>query len=137
MLSTPWDQRKNVYDFIIIGSGYGGAITAARLATAKLTPQPSICILERGKEWEPGTFPESTPDVIGATRSGRVDGAAVPTSINTVRAVASALASSLSVDGSSPSRSDNAALASMRGSRTSGDSGSGSGITMSMPIAAG
>jgi cholesterol oxidase len=69
MLSTPWEQRKNVYDFIIIGSGYGGAITAARLATAKLNPQPAICILERGKEWEPGTFPESTPDVIGATRS--------------------------------------------------------------------
>ena len=33
MLSTPWEQRKNTYDFVIIGSGYGGAITAARLAT--------------------------------------------------------------------------------------------------------
>jgi len=69
MLATPWEQRKNTYDFIIIGSGYGGSITAARLATAKLNPKPSICILERGKEWEPGTFPESAPDVIGATRS--------------------------------------------------------------------
>src|SRR5690242_1653123 len=68
MLSTPWEQRKPAYDFVIIGSGYGGAITAARLATANLNPKPSICILERGKEWEPGKFPETTADVVGATR---------------------------------------------------------------------
>src|SRR5438270_964944 len=69
MLSTPWKQRAGRYDFVIVGSGYGGAITAARLATANLNPKPSICVLERGKEWEPGTFPETTADVIGATRS--------------------------------------------------------------------
>ena len=69
MLSTPWEQRKSSYDFIIIGSGYGGAITAAHLATANLNPKPSICILERGKEWQPGDYPETTPGVIGATRS--------------------------------------------------------------------
>src|SRR5690242_4026951 len=69
MLSTPWEKRKSAYDFVIVGSGYGGAITAARLATANLNPKPSICVLERGKEWEPGTFPETTADVIGATRS--------------------------------------------------------------------
>src|SRR6476469_7759630 len=68
MLSTPWNQRAKRYDFVVIGSGYGGAITAARLATANLNPKPSICILERGKEWEPGTFPETTADVVGATR---------------------------------------------------------------------
>ena len=60
MLATPWEQRKSAYDFIIIGSGYGGAITAARLATADLNPKPSICILERGKEWQPGDYPETT-----------------------------------------------------------------------------
>ena len=68
-LSTPWNQRAPRYDFIVIGSGYGGAITAARLATANLNPKPSICILERGKEWKPGDFPESTVDVVGAARS--------------------------------------------------------------------
>jgi cholesterol oxidase len=68
MLSTPWEQRKKTYDFVIIGSGYGGAITAARLATADLNPKPSICVLERGKEWEPGTFPETFGDVLGAAR---------------------------------------------------------------------
>jgi cholesterol oxidase len=69
MLATPWEQRAKRYDFVIVGSGYGGAITAARLATANLTPKPSICVLERGKEWEPGSFPETTGDVLGAVRS--------------------------------------------------------------------
>ena len=69
MLSTPWEQHKTAYDIVIIGSGYGGAITAARLASAALTSKPSICILERGQEWAPGTFPETLGDVVGATRS--------------------------------------------------------------------
>src|SRR5947207_11883085 len=69
MLRTPWEQHKPAYDFVIIGSGYGGAITAARLATANLNPKPSICILERGREWEPGKFPETPGDVLLQTRS--------------------------------------------------------------------
>ncbi len=69
MLSTPWAQRKNKYDFVIIGSGYGGAISAARLAAANLNPKPSVCILERGKERQPGEFPETLAGVIGETRS--------------------------------------------------------------------
>jgi cholesterol oxidase len=69
MLATAWEQRQSAYDFVVIGSGYGGAISAARLATANLNPKPSICILERGKEWQPGQFPDSLADVVGATRS--------------------------------------------------------------------
>jgi len=69
MLSTPWEQRKTSYDIVVIGSGYGGAITAARLATADLNPKRSICVLERGKEWQPGEYPEAPLDVAGATRS--------------------------------------------------------------------
>ena len=69
MLSKAWAARSGQYDFIIIGSGYGGAITAARLATGGLNPQPSICILERGKEWQPGDYPETPLDVVGETRS--------------------------------------------------------------------
>ena len=68
-LSTPWEQRKTRYDFVVIGSGYGGAITAARLAAADLNPKPSVCILERGKEWAPGDYPETIEGVLGATRS--------------------------------------------------------------------
>ena len=53
-LAQSWNQRRpDGYDIVIIGSGYGGAITAARLATANWAgPKPSLCILERGKEWE-------------------------------------------------------------------------------------
>ena len=69
MLGTPWEQRKTAYDVVVIGSGYGGAISAARLAAADLNPKPAVCILERGKEWQPGTFPETITDVLGATRS--------------------------------------------------------------------
>src|SRR5436190_17233352 len=69
MLQTPWNEHKNRYDFVIVGSGYGGAITAARLAQANLNPKPSVCILERGKEWVPGTFPETPLDGARELRS--------------------------------------------------------------------
>ncbi|HEY2385262.1 MAG TPA: GMC family oxidoreductase, partial [Terriglobia bacterium] len=69
MLTTPWEQRSSKYDFVIIGSGYGGAIAAARLASAALSPKPSVCILERGKEWQPEDFPETLAEVAGSTLS--------------------------------------------------------------------
>jgi cholesterol oxidase len=57
MLAKDWNQRQKSYDVVIIGSGYGGAITAARLSGAGL--KKSICILERGKEWPVGNFPDA------------------------------------------------------------------------------
>src|SRR5215471_20701687 len=69
MLATPWEERRSKYDFLVIGSGYGGAIAAARLASAVLSPKPSVCILERGKEWQPEDFPETLPDVVGSALS--------------------------------------------------------------------
>ena len=68
MLSIPWEQRQPTYECVVIGSGYGGAITAARLSAALNKPH-ALCILERGKEWEPGTFPNDVPGVITHTRS--------------------------------------------------------------------
>jgi cholesterol oxidase len=44
------------FDVLIVGSGYGGAVCAARLA-AERRPGVRIAILERGREWMPGTFP--------------------------------------------------------------------------------
>lgn len=67
MLSKEWKQRKTTYDFIIIGSGYGGAITAARLTAA--TPSPSVCLLERGREWEVGKFPDDVGEVARSVRN--------------------------------------------------------------------
>jgi len=65
MFSTNWLQRKKSYDVVVVGSGYGGAITAARIATADLPAKPTVCVLERGKEWWPGNnpFPDTLRDV--------------------------------------------------------------------------
>lgn len=56
--SAPW-----MYDIVVIGSGYGASICAARLAS-KLRPGKKLCMLERGKEWIPGTFPSKLPQLI-------------------------------------------------------------------------
>lgn len=45
------------FDVLIVGSGYGGAVCAARLAEARRRGV-RIGIVERGREWVPGTFPE-------------------------------------------------------------------------------
>jgi cholesterol oxidase len=45
------------FDVLIIGSGYGGAVCAARLAAHRRSGV-KIAVLERGREWVPGTFPQ-------------------------------------------------------------------------------
>jgi len=63
-LARPWSERRpDGYDVVIIGSGYGGAIAAARLATADWPDgRPAVCVLERGREWLPGQFPDRLLD---------------------------------------------------------------------------
>jgi cholesterol oxidase len=70
-LASDWNQRRaDGYDVIVIGSGYGGAVTAARLATAQWpNSKPSICILERGKEWLPGQFPDKLEGAVKESRN--------------------------------------------------------------------
>lgn len=46
------------FDIIVIGSGYGASIMAARLAE-KMRPGVRLALMERGAEWRPGDFPES------------------------------------------------------------------------------
>ena len=43
------------YEVVVIGSGYGGSISANRLARAG----KSVCILERGREILPGEYPDT------------------------------------------------------------------------------
>lgn len=59
MLATDHAQLKDYYDILIIGSGYGGAITAARLGYAnhQAGKRLSIAILERGVEYSTGIYP--------------------------------------------------------------------------------
>jgi cholesterol oxidase len=53
-IATPIDRMSEEYDVVVVGSGYGGAINASRLARAGL----KVCLLERGDERQPGDFPE-------------------------------------------------------------------------------
>ena len=66
-LSNQWSERQAAYDFIIVGSGYGGSITAARLANSP--SKPSICILERGKEWPVGSFPDKLDEALAKAKT--------------------------------------------------------------------
>src|SRR5207302_8771687 len=66
ILANSWsDRRPDGYDAVVVGSGYGGAITAARLANAAVSPKLSVCILERGQEWPVGEFPDNLGDILG------------------------------------------------------------------------
>ena len=53
---------KSLYDVVIIGSGFGGAINACRCAQAGR----SVCILERGRRWKKTEFPRTTSQVAHA-----------------------------------------------------------------------
>jgi cholesterol oxidase len=64
-LSNSVGELKDRYGIVVIGSGYGGSITAAKLAAAG----HEVCILERGKEWIPGGFPDELGEVVAQMRT--------------------------------------------------------------------
>ena len=49
------DGKPAEFDVVVIGSGYGGAVAAARFAEVGL----KVLVLERGKEYVPGEFPNN------------------------------------------------------------------------------
>lgn len=65
-LGSPLSELVNRWDTVVVGSGYGGAVIAARLAGGG-----SLCVLERGKEWTLGSFPDTFSSVLGSVRTSR------------------------------------------------------------------
>jgi cholesterol oxidase len=47
---------KHRYEAIVVGTGFGGAVAACRLAQAGV----AVAVLERGRRFEPGSFPRPT-----------------------------------------------------------------------------
>ena len=58
-LSRPLSSMQRRYDVIVVGSGYGGGVSASRLARAG----KRVAVLERGREILTGEFPARFPDL--------------------------------------------------------------------------
>jgi len=69
-ISLPHSRLQTNYDVVIIGSGYGGGVMAARLSQwSRRGNRKSVCVLEKGNEWLPGDFPATATEVLQAVRS--------------------------------------------------------------------
>ena len=44
---------ESAYDVVVVGSGFGGGVTACRMAEQGMR----VCVLERGRRFGPGDFP--------------------------------------------------------------------------------
>jgi len=53
-LSRQASELKAHYDVVVVGSGYGGGVAASRLSRCG----KSVAVLERGREFMPGDFPD-------------------------------------------------------------------------------
>jgi cholesterol oxidase len=76
-LSLPLTEIEPHYTVVVVGSGYGGGVAASRLARAG----QRVCVLERGREWLPGEFPNTEIEAVKEVqlnvfgkRTGRDDG---------------------------------------------------------------
>ncbi|MGH6865242.1 MAG: GMC family oxidoreductase [Methyloceanibacter sp.] len=58
-LSSPPEAIKPSYDVVVVGSGYGGGVSASRLSRAG----QRVCVIERGKEFPTGSFPSRLPEL--------------------------------------------------------------------------
>ena len=82
-LSKSAAALQPAYDAIVVGSGYGGGVSACRLARCGLR----VAVLERGREYAPGEFPSNARE---ATKALQVNGPShtigSPTALFDVRA---------------------------------------------------
>ncbi|WP_439685608.1 Choline dehydrogenase or related flavoprotein [Cupriavidus oxalaticus] len=65
-------RKALAYDVVVIGSGFGGAVSACRLAQAGR----KVLVLERGRRWSPANYPrdENDPWLWNQERAHRFNG---------------------------------------------------------------
>ena len=68
-LASPIETLKEHYAVVVIGSGYGAAIAASRLARAG----KQVCVLERGREFQPGEYPNRSTEAVGEMQAHTPD----------------------------------------------------------------
>ena len=64
-LSSKLSELAPEYAVVVVGSGYGGGVAASRLARAGL----QVCVLERGREYLPGEFPDTEGEAAAACQA--------------------------------------------------------------------
>lgn len=76
-LSRALTELRAHYEVVVVGSGYGASVAASRLARAGF----ALCVLERGREFQPGDYPDSPSSALPemqfdlpGTHHGREDG---------------------------------------------------------------
>jgi cholesterol oxidase len=72
-LASAYASAPFIFDVLIVGSGYGGSIAADTLSqhTKPNGGRLKICLLERGKEYLPGSFPANSTELPAHIRFGR------------------------------------------------------------------
>jgi len=67
LIASVSDNSDERYDCLIIGSGYGGAVAAHTFSGYRNADGQAlkIAVLERGKEYSPGSFPTGLNEAIG------------------------------------------------------------------------
>jgi len=64
-LSSPHEALGEHHDVVVVGSGYGASVAALRLAERGA----DVVVLERGREWLPGEFPEDLSSLAAEVRT--------------------------------------------------------------------
>jgi cholesterol oxidase len=80
-LSSPIEDIQDHYTVVVVGSGYGGSIAASRLSRAG----QQVCLLERGRERQPGEFPQTEHEAVAEMQADTCDGRINPQGLYDMR----------------------------------------------------
>lgn len=81
-LAKPLESLRDRYEVVVVGSGYGGGVSASRLARAG----KRVAVLERGREILTGEFPSRFPELRNELRiTGKSTSTGSPTALFDLR----------------------------------------------------